>query len=123
MSRWRAWLFAGFVIAVIVSLGLATGMLMYLPVGGERWLNSFHPFVTGVGPAGLLSNWEARRSRAAPQPCSAPLSEFSINRALLNTDHSGPPWKDSCGPPGSGSNGPAVEVVNPPVLPAASKSG
>lgn len=126
MKRWRAWLFAGLVVVVFLSLCLRLGLPTRVPkqsqVGRERWLDPSHPSVPCAAPAWRSWNSEASRTRAGPEESFAPLS-FSIRSALLSVDDTGPPWLDSRGPPGSGSVGPAVKVVRLPVPPVANKRG
>jgi hypothetical protein len=124
MKRCGPWLFVGFVLAILVILGLRpdrpTRVFLDSPIGRPSCLEISRLFVPAVAvmvpavqPAKFWLPPEARRSRAGPDECLPLLSNFSLNHAPLRADDTGPPWIDLRGPPVLVRTAPAAEVARP----------
>jgi hypothetical protein len=122
MKRCGPWLFVGFVLAILLTLGLRpdrpTRVFLDSPLGRAPCLDLYRVFdpaatVAAVKPAKFSLHLEAGRSRAGPDECLPLFCNFSVDHASLRADDTGPPWIDLRGPPVLSSNGPAVEVARP----------
>jgi hypothetical protein len=121
MKRCAPLLFVGFVLAVLLTLGLLdrpTRVFFDSPIGRAPCLDLYRVFDSAVTvPAVKLAEFslhlEARPSRAGPNECLALLSNFFLDRAPLRANDTGPPRIDLRGAPVLSSNGPAVEVARP----------
>lgn len=131
MKRCGPWLFVGFVLAILMVLGLRpdrpTRMFLDPPIGRASCLDVSRLFVPAlaviVKPAKFSLHWEARRSRAGPDECVPLLSNFSLDHAPLSADDTGPPWIDLPGPPVLLRTAPRLKLQGPPAPPAAPKRG
>jgi hypothetical protein len=129
MKRCGPLLFVGFVLAVLLTLGLPdrpTRVFFDSPIGRAPCLalyRAFDPAVTvpAVKPAEFSLHLEVRRSRAGSDECLPLLSNFSLDHAPPRANDTGPPRIDPRGPPAPSSNGPAVEVARPAEPSAAPK--
>jgi len=134
MKRCGPWLFVGFVLAILLILGLRpdrpTRMFLDSPIGRASCLDVSRLFVPAVAvmlpavkPAKFSLPLEARRSRAGPDECLPLLSNCSLDHAPLRADDTGPPWIDLRGPPVLVRTAPAVEVARPAGAAGGSKKG
>jgi hypothetical protein len=121
MKRCGPWLCVGFVLAVLLTLGLPdrpTRVFFDSPMGRAPCLDLHRVLdsavtVPAVKPAEFSLHLEARPSRAGPNECLPLLFNFSLDRAPLRANDTGPPRIDLRGPPVLSSNGPAVEDARP----------
>jgi len=131
MKRCGPWLFVGFVLAVLLTLGLRpdrpTRVFLDSPIGRAPCQDLSRLFVPAVKapavkPAKFSLHLEARRSRAGPEECLA-LSNFSLDHAPLRADDTGPPRIDPRGPPVLVRTAPQLRLQGPPGPPAAPQRG
>ena len=110
MKRYAPWLFVAFVLALLLTLGLGpdrpTRVFLDSPLGRASCLDvsrllvpAVAVMVPAVRPAKFWLHLEARQSRAGPDECLPLLSNFSLDRAPLRADDTGPPGIDLRGPP------------------------
>ena len=103
-------LFVAFVLALLLTLGLGpdrpTRVFLDSPLGRASCLDvsrllvpAVAVMVPAVRPAKFWLHLEARQSRAGPDECLPLLSNFSLDRAPLRADDTGPPGIDLRGPP------------------------
>lgn len=122
MKRCRPWLLVGFVLAILLVLGLSPDrparMFLDLPIGRASCWDVSRLFVPAVAvmvpavqPAKFWLHLEARQSRAGPDECLPLLSNFSLDYPPLRADDTSPPGINLRAPPVFASNGPAVEVA------------
>lgn len=130
MKRCRRWLVVGFVLAILLILGLRPDrpMRVFLdsPIGRASCLDVARLFVPAaviVKPAKFWLQLEARRSRAGPDECLPLLSNFSLDYAPLRADDTGPPGIDLGAPPVLLRTGPRLKLQGPPGPPAALQRG
>jgi hypothetical protein len=134
MKRCRPWLLVGFVLAILLVLGLSPDrparMFLDLPIGRASCLDVSRLFVPAVAvmvpavqPAKFWLHLEARQSRAGPDECLPLLSNFSLDYAPLRADDTGPPGIDLRAPPVLLRTGPRLKLQGPPGPPAALQRG
>ena len=110
MKRYAPWLLVAFVLALLLTLGLApdrpTRVFLDSPLGRASGLDVSHLLVPAVAvmvpvvrPTKFWLQLEARRSRAGPDEYLPLLSNFSLDRAPLRADDTGPPGIDLRGTP------------------------
>ena len=132
MKRCRPWLLVGFVLAILLVLGLSPDrparMFLDLPIGRASCLDVSRLFVPAVAvmvpavqPAKFWLHLEARQRRAGPDECLPLLSNFSLDYAPLRADDTGPPGIDLAGPQGWFERPPRLKLLGPPGPPAALK--
>lgn len=130
MKRCRRWLVVGFVLAILLVLGLRPDrparMFLDLPIGPASCLDVSRLFVPAVAvmvpavqPPKFWLHLEARPSRAGPDECLPLLSNFSLDYAPLRADDTGPPGIDLGAPPVLLQTGPRLKLQGPPGPPAA----
>ena len=122
-------LFVGFVLAILLILGLRpdrpTRSFFGSPIGRASCLDVsrlFFPAVAVMVPAVKSAKFslhlEAKRNRAGPDECPPLLSNFSLDHAPLRADDTGPPWIDPRGPPALVRTVPRSKLQGPPGPPA-----
>jgi len=110
MKRYAPWLFVAFVLALLLTLGLGpdrpTRVFLASPLGrascsdvSRLLVPAVAVMVPAVRPAKFWLHLEARQSRAGADECLPLLSNFSLDRAPLRADDTGPPGIDLRGPP------------------------
>lgn len=110
MKRYAPWLFVAFVLALLLTLGLGpdrpTRVPLDSPLGRASCVDvsrllvpAVAVMVPAVRPAKFWLHLEARQSRAGPDEWLPLLSNFSLDRAPLRADDTGPPGIDLRGPP------------------------
>ena len=116
MKRHRPWLLVGFVLAILLILGLRpdrpTRVSLDSPHHVCKLPGLIPPLIPRVKPAKFSLQLEARRTRAAPDECLPVLSNFSLDHAPLRAEDTGPPGIDLHGPPVLVRTA-AVEVARP----------
>lgn len=121
MKRCGRWFFIGFVLAILLTLcprpGRRTAVFLDPPIGRAHAADFSRLLVPAVEPAEPYLYLEARRSRAGPDQCLAPLYNFSIEHAPLRADDTGPPWIDPRGPPVLVPTAQRSRLQGPPVPP------
>jgi hypothetical protein len=117
MKRCHPWLLLGFVLVILLILGLRpdrpTRVSLDSPHRACKLPGLIPSLIRRFKPAKFLLQLEARRSRAAPDECLPVLSNFSFDLAPLRADDTGPPWIDLHGPPVLVPTAPRVEVARP----------
>ena len=109
MKRQAPWLLAAFVLALLLTLGLGpdrpTRVFLDSPIVRTSYLDVSRFLVSAVAimvpavrPAKFWLHLEATQNRAGPDQCLPLLSNFSLDRAPLRADDTGPPAIDLCGP-------------------------
>ena len=105
MKRCGPWLFVGFVLAILLVLGIGpnrpTRMFLDSPIGRASCLDVSHLFVPAAvlfKPAKFSLYLQARRSRAGPNECLPLPSNLSLDHTPLRADDTDPPWIDLRGP-------------------------
>ena len=106
MKRCGPCLFVGFVLAILLILGLGparpTCMFLDSPIGRASCLDLCRLSVSAAvlfKSAKFSLYLEARRSRAGPDEYLPLLSNLSLDHAPLRADDTDPPWIDLHGPP------------------------
>jgi hypothetical protein len=110
MKRYTPWLFVAFVLAFLLTLGpdpdRPTRVFLDSPLGrascsdvSRLLVPAVAVMVPAVRPAKLWLHLEARQSRAGADEYLPLLSNFSLDRAPLRADDTGPPGIDLRGPP------------------------
>jgi hypothetical protein len=128
MKRCGPWLFVGFVLAILLTLGLRpdrpTRVFLDSPIGRAPGLDLSRPLVVpAVKLAKFSLHLEAGCSRAGPDECLPLLSNFSVDHASLRANDTGPPWIDLRGPPVLVRTAPRLKLQGPPVPPADPQGG
>lgn len=130
MKRFRPWLLVGFVLAILLVLGLSpdrpTRMFLDSLSGRASCLEVSRLFVPAaviVKPAKFSLHLDARRSQAGPNECLPPPFNFSLDHAPLRADDTGPPGIDLGAPPVLLRTGPRLKLQGPPGPPAALQRG
>jgi len=129
MKRQAPWLLAAFVLALLLTLGLGpdrpTRVFLDSPIVRTSYLDVSRFLVSAVAimvpavrPAKFWLHLEARQSRADPDECLPLLFNFSLDRAPLCADDTGPPGIDLRGPPMLVRTAPRLKLQSPPGPPA-----
>jgi hypothetical protein len=98
MKRCRPWLLVGFVLAILLILGLRpdrpTRVSFDSLIGRASYPDLSQLRILRIKPAKFSLQLEARWSRAGPDECLPLLANLSLDHAPLRADDTGPPWND-----------------------------